>query len=169
LTIHPWPPRSPDLTAWDFFLWGYLKNKVYLTPLPTDLEELKTRIKYAVNTVTRDMTSNVWEKFEYRIDVCHEGLLYKLKIFLPAPYYLIIKSYLKNRTFMVRQFNYFSSYFCIQAGVPQGSDLSPDLCNIFTADIPNSTNTILATYTDDAAILSPRVIQFKPLFRYKTI
>ena len=24
----PWPPRSPDLTAPDFFLWGYLKNKV---------------------------------------------------------------------------------------------------------------------------------------------
>jgi len=24
----PWPPRSPDLTAPDFFLWGYLK-KVY--------------------------------------------------------------------------------------------------------------------------------------------
>lgn len=24
----PWPPRSPDLTCLDYFLWGYLKNKV---------------------------------------------------------------------------------------------------------------------------------------------
>ena len=26
----PWPPRSPDLTPPDFFLWGYLKGKVYI-------------------------------------------------------------------------------------------------------------------------------------------
>ena len=26
------PPRSPDLTPCDFFLWGYLKNKVFTTP-----------------------------------------------------------------------------------------------------------------------------------------
>ena len=26
-----WSPRSPDLTPCDFFLWGYLKNKVYGT------------------------------------------------------------------------------------------------------------------------------------------
>ena len=24
-----WPPRSPDLSVCDFFLWGYLKSKVY--------------------------------------------------------------------------------------------------------------------------------------------
>ena len=42
----------------------------------------------------------------------------------------------------------------IEAGVPQGSDLSPDLYNIFTMDIPKSTNTLLATFADDTAILS---------------
>jgi hypothetical protein len=25
----PWPPRSPDLSTLDFFLWGYIKNIVY--------------------------------------------------------------------------------------------------------------------------------------------
>lgn len=39
-----WPPRSPDLTPLDFFLWGAIKNKVYKTR-PRTLEELKTRIK----------------------------------------------------------------------------------------------------------------------------
>ncbi|KAJ8933896.1 hypothetical protein NQ318_001689 [Aromia moschata] len=26
-----WPPRSPDITPLDFFLWGRIKNKVYAT------------------------------------------------------------------------------------------------------------------------------------------
>ncbi|GBM75183.1 hypothetical protein AVEN_99576-1 [Araneus ventricosus] len=34
------PPRSPDLTAMDFFLWGYLKQQVYATPPPT-LQDLQ--------------------------------------------------------------------------------------------------------------------------------
>jgi len=49
---------------------GHVKNKVYIPPLSTDLEELKTRIKDAVNAVTQDMINNVWEEFVYCIDVC---------------------------------------------------------------------------------------------------
>ncbi|CAI6353063.1 unnamed protein product [Macrosiphum euphorbiae] len=41
----PWPPRSPDLTACDFFLWGYIKSRVYQTPLRT-LDDLKQDIIY---------------------------------------------------------------------------------------------------------------------------
>jgi len=63
-------------------------------------------------------------------------------------------SYLQNRSFVVRQGNDISSTHSIYAGVPQGSDLSPDLYNVFTADIPQSSNTLLATYADDTAILS---------------
>ena len=42
---HPveWPPRSPDLTPCDFFLWGYLKDKVY-TSVPRNLQDLRARI-----------------------------------------------------------------------------------------------------------------------------
>ena len=29
-----WPPRSPDLTPCDFFLWVYVKGLVYVYPLP---------------------------------------------------------------------------------------------------------------------------------------
>jgi hypothetical protein len=39
-----WPPRSSDLTAVVFFLWGYLKSKVYSTR-PTDLHVLKESIR----------------------------------------------------------------------------------------------------------------------------
>jgi hypothetical protein len=40
----PWPARSPDLTACDYWLWGYLKSKVYVTRL-ANIEELKKRIR----------------------------------------------------------------------------------------------------------------------------
>ena len=36
----PWPPRSPDLSTCDFFLWGYLKSRVY-THNPRTLNDLK--------------------------------------------------------------------------------------------------------------------------------
>jgi len=39
----PWPPRSPDLTAPDFFLWGYLKSKLHSTR-PTDLHALEENV-----------------------------------------------------------------------------------------------------------------------------
>ncbi|KAL4097339.1 hypothetical protein QTP88_022133 [Uroleucon formosanum] len=68
LAIHPWPPRFPDLTVCDFFLFGYVKEKVYVPPLATNLEELEIKIKDAVNAVTPDMMSNVWVEFDYLID-----------------------------------------------------------------------------------------------------
>jgi hypothetical protein len=29
-----WPPRSPDLTPLDFRIWGFVKDKVYVPPMP---------------------------------------------------------------------------------------------------------------------------------------
>jgi len=72
---------------------------------------------------------------------------------MPAPYYLIIKSYLHNRSFIVRQSNNISFTHSIYARVSQGCDLSPDLYNVFTADILHSSITHLATYADDTATL----------------
>ena len=39
----PRPSRSPDITTLDFFLWGYVKDKVFPTPVP-DIISLKARI-----------------------------------------------------------------------------------------------------------------------------
>lgn len=39
----PWPPRSPDLTVCDFFLWGYLKHAIWNVPRnlqPQNLQDL---------------------------------------------------------------------------------------------------------------------------------
>jgi hypothetical protein len=66
----PWPPRSPDLTPCDFFLWGFVKDSVYVPPLPMSLKELRDRITHALQTVTAEMLHRVWDEFEYRVDVC---------------------------------------------------------------------------------------------------
>ena len=39
-----WPPRSPDLTTCDFYLWSSLKSKVYANN-PRTLEDLKDNIR----------------------------------------------------------------------------------------------------------------------------
>jgi len=54
LALHSWPPRSPDITQCDFFLLGYVKERVYDPPLPADLDELTNRITSAVKSVTED-------------------------------------------------------------------------------------------------------------------
>lgn len=65
-----WPPRSPDLTVCDFFLWGHVKDKVYVPPLPSTLDELQERITEAVYAITPDMLQRVWTELDYRLDVC---------------------------------------------------------------------------------------------------
>ena len=52
-----WPPRSPDLTPFDFFLWGYLKDQVFKTT-PTDLGELRTRITHHINVLKENAASD---------------------------------------------------------------------------------------------------------------
>ena len=40
----PWPPRSPDLSLLDFFfLWGYIKNNVYVEKI-RNIQHLQERI-----------------------------------------------------------------------------------------------------------------------------
>ena len=69
LALHSWSPRSPDMTPRDFFLWGYVKERVYVPPLPTDLDELTNRITAAVKSVTEDTLRRVWDEFSYRVNV----------------------------------------------------------------------------------------------------
>lgn len=45
-----WPPRSPDLTVLDFFIWGFLKDQVYASPVTTE-EQLVLKIREACDTL----------------------------------------------------------------------------------------------------------------------
>ena len=67
----PWPPRSPDITPpppIGFFLCGYVKDKVFSTPVP-GFTSLKAKITDAFATITEDMLENTWRETDYRLDV----------------------------------------------------------------------------------------------------
>lgn len=65
----PWPARSPDLTPLDFFLWGYLKSKVYATP-PQNLDDLWNRIQQQAALIDEEMIKKAVDSFEMRIAYC---------------------------------------------------------------------------------------------------
>jgi hypothetical protein len=65
-----WPPRSSDATPCDFFLWGYVKDQIYVPPLPSSIPELKVRITMAIETITADMLQTGCNELDYRVDVC---------------------------------------------------------------------------------------------------
>lgn len=54
----PWPPRSPDLTPLDFFVWGYLKERVYQQEVDSEAE-LRQRILQAAIEMRRVITAGV--------------------------------------------------------------------------------------------------------------
>jgi hypothetical protein len=64
-----WTPRSPDLTPMAFFLWGFVKDNFYISPLPTTLHELKTRIREICANTDQEILHNVWQEAEYQFDV----------------------------------------------------------------------------------------------------
>jgi len=54
----------------NFFLWRYVKDKVFSTPVP-DIINLKARITDTFATITEDMLENTWREIGYRLDVPH--------------------------------------------------------------------------------------------------
>ncbi|GFV41133.1 DUF4817 domain-containing protein [Trichonephila clavipes] len=64
---YPWPPRSPDLTPVDFWLWGYLKSRVYLSG-PPSLSELKDVIRREVSSIHPGMLHSAVAGFVTRLE-----------------------------------------------------------------------------------------------------
>ncbi|GFT09993.1 uncharacterized protein TNCV_1114511 [Trichonephila clavipes] len=64
---YPWPPWSPDLTPADFWLWGYLKSRVYLCG-PSSLSELKDVIRREVSSIHPGMLHSAVAEFVTRLE-----------------------------------------------------------------------------------------------------
>ncbi|GFS78702.1 uncharacterized protein TNCV_3148761 [Trichonephila clavipes] len=64
---YPSPPRSPDLTPADFWLWGYLKSRVYLSG-PSSLPEPKDAIHREVSSIHPDMLHSAVAGFVTRLE-----------------------------------------------------------------------------------------------------
>ena len=65
----PWPPRSPDLSSCDFFLWGYLKGRVY-THKPRNLNKLKDAVRQEVLTIDQQLLARAMDDFKRRNENC---------------------------------------------------------------------------------------------------
>jgi len=64
-TGHHYHRISPPF---DFFLWGYVKDKVFSTPVP-DIKNLKARITHAFAAITEHMLKNTWRELYCRLDL----------------------------------------------------------------------------------------------------
>ena len=59
----PWPLRSPDLSTCDFFLWEYMKSRVY-THKPRTLNDLKEAIRQKIRPIYRQLLARVMDDFK---------------------------------------------------------------------------------------------------------
>ena len=69
----PWPPRSPDLTVCDFFLWGYLKHKIWSVPhhqQPKNLRRLHEVIIAQCHNIDRAMIQRSFDNMVTRARLC---------------------------------------------------------------------------------------------------
>jgi hypothetical protein len=53
-----------------FISSGFIKDSVYVPPLPTAIQELCDQITHALQAITVDMLNQVWYELDYRVDVC---------------------------------------------------------------------------------------------------
>jgi hypothetical protein len=58
------------------FLWGYVKEKVFVPPIPVTLVDLKQRITTATGGVDENMLTRVWQEFHYRVDICRVTMVH---------------------------------------------------------------------------------------------
>lgn len=66
-----WPPRSPDLTIMDFFMWSWIKNRVYAERI-IDIDHLRNRILMAFDYLKdhQQLLRNNHRSLEERCRTC---------------------------------------------------------------------------------------------------
>lgn len=64
-----WPPRSPDLTPCDFFLWGYLKSRVYSNS-PSTIKALQENIRREIAAISPELCKRVFVNMKERLEEC---------------------------------------------------------------------------------------------------
>ena len=67
-----WPPRSPDLSVNDFWLWGYVRDNVYKLPKCGTLPDLTERICNFLDQIEPQIIRNSFKSFRDRCKKCSE-------------------------------------------------------------------------------------------------
>lgn len=117
-----------------------------------------------INKATGYKTALITKDVERAFDtVWHEGLRYKIctKFNFPRPLQKLLCNFLHNRKMQIRFCNHLSEKFRLNAGVPQGSVLSPTLFTMYTNDMPGPRHphSLTLQYADDVTTLV-RAYQF---------
>jgi hypothetical protein len=95
-----WPPHCPDLTPYDFFLWGYVNEQEFMAPLPLGIDELKLTVTADIEIIDRNMLERVWDELDYRLDIVGSQME------------LILSTFRVSKTFRICHLNG-TSYNCI--------------------------------------------------------
>jgi len=61
-----WPPNLSDLNPPDYFLWTYLKERIYNNN-PQTLPDLKDNIKREIRGIPANMIGRVIDNFNVRV------------------------------------------------------------------------------------------------------
>ena len=86
----------------------------------------------------------------------HKGILFKLKcVEIDGNLLNWLIDYLSNRKQRVVINGKFSTWKCIQAGVPQGSVLGPLLFLVYINDITNNLSCRTSLFADDTSLSKP--------------
>lgn len=64
-----WPPRSPDLNPLDYFLWGYLKNKLYAREQNSP-DQLRGNLVQECLNISSDAIKRTTESLGRRLELC---------------------------------------------------------------------------------------------------
>lgn len=125
--------------------YGFRRQHSTTLQLVNVLDEIITKKNHRLKTVA--VLLDVEKAFD---KVWHPGLIFKLiALGIPAQLVNIIKSFLNNRQFYIKMGLTHSSVKPIEAGVPQGSCLSPQLFAIYINDLPLLSHSKIALFADD--------------------
>ena len=78
--IH-WPPQSGHQTFIHLYLLGFIKTKVYISPMPNNLTQLRQRLKSKIEEIAHAILKRVWDNLERRLVITineKENILSKL-------------------------------------------------------------------------------------------
>jgi hypothetical protein len=67
-----WPARSPDMNVLDYFVWGYVKDKVEHRRDGTE-QEVRAEILAAFNAITPYMAHRATQQIVRRAELCLEA------------------------------------------------------------------------------------------------
>jgi hypothetical protein len=120
----------------------------------TTLQCMRLADHVILDFINKTSTARVFLDIEKAFDTTwNPGLLYKLpKLNFSTTIIKLISSFLLQRKFRVSAEGEMSTPRCMQAGVPQGSVLSPTLYNLYINDTPQTIGVNLALFADDTCL-----------------